>query len=286
MRLGYHTITWGGVVGDPVGVTSVKDAFYRVNGDMARAISEIGGLGYDGVEMFDGNVADFADGPERLTSLLDEAGVALVSVYTGANFIYREILDEELSRVTRAAELAQQFGAHSLIVGGGARRASGTQAGDHALLADALDTVSGIAASYGLEACYHPHLSTIVESPEELDELFSRTGIGFCPDTAHLVAGGGDPAQLIRRYADRIRHVHLKDVRLDPVCFLPLGVGQVDFDDVMTALGEIDYAGWLLVELDSYAGDPADAAAQSKNFLDRLLADSGNAASQQVGEHR
>ena len=49
MRLGYHTITWGGVVGDPVGVTSVKDAFYRVNGDMARAISEIGGLGYDGV---------------------------------------------------------------------------------------------------------------------------------------------------------------------------------------------------------------------------------------------
>ena len=48
MRLGYHTITWGGVVGDPVGVTSVKDLHYRVNGPMDRAITEIGSLGYEG----------------------------------------------------------------------------------------------------------------------------------------------------------------------------------------------------------------------------------------------
>ncbi len=27
MQFGCHTITWGGVVGDPVGVTSVKDLF-------------------------------------------------------------------------------------------------------------------------------------------------------------------------------------------------------------------------------------------------------------------
>ena len=42
MRLGYHTITWGGVVGDAVGVTSVKDLYYRANGPMDRAITEIG----------------------------------------------------------------------------------------------------------------------------------------------------------------------------------------------------------------------------------------------------
>ena len=278
MRLGYHTITWGGVVGDPVGVTSVKDLFYRVNGSMDRAIREIGAIGYDGVEMFDGNVADFADRPEALTGLLAEAGVELVSVYSGGNFIYREILPEELSRVARAAELAQQFGATSLVVGGGARRSAGTRDGDYTLLAQALDEVSDIATEHGLEACYHPHLSTIVESPEELERLFSRTRIGFCPDTAHLVAGGGDPAELIRRYPDRIRHVHLKDVRLDPLEFLPLGDGQVDFDDVLAALDESDYDGWLLVELDTYAGDPGAAAARSKTFLDHLLAASGAAA--------
>ena len=75
MRFGYHTITWGGVVGDPTGVTSVKDLFYRVNGSMERAVLEIASLGYEGVEMFDGNVHDFADRPEELSALLATAGV-------------------------------------------------------------------------------------------------------------------------------------------------------------------------------------------------------------------
>ncbi len=277
MRLGYHTITWGGVVGDPVGVTSVKDLFYRVNGPMDRAIAEIGSLGYEGVEMFDGNVADYATRPQELTTMLEDAGVELVSVYTGGNFIYDEILPDELHRVTRAAELAQQFGASNLVVGGGARRASGTKGGDYERLGAALDAVTDIAAAHGLAACYHPHLTTIVESPEDLDRLMAMTRIGFCPDTAHLAAGGGDPAALIRRYPDRLRHVHLKDLRRDPLEFLPLGLGQIDFADVRDALVESGYDGWLVVELDSYDGDPRDAAAHSKTFLDRLLATSGAA---------
>ncbi len=278
MRVGYHTITWGGVVGDPVGVTSVKDLHYRVNGPMDRAIAEIGSLGYDGIEMFDGNVADYADRPEELVALLEAAGVQLVGVYTGGNFIYDEILPEELSRVTRAAELAARFGATSLVVGGGARRASGTLEEDYKRLAAALDQVTDIATAHGLEACYHPHLTTIVESPEELDLLMPHTRIGFCPDTAHLAAGGGDPAELIRRYPDRVRHVHLKDARLSPLEFLPLGAGEIDLPGVLEALRETGYDGWLIVELDSYEGDPREAAAQSKTYLDRLLATSGPAA--------
>ena len=287
MRLGYHTITWGGVVGDPVGVTSVKDLFYRANGPMDRAIAEIGSLGYEGVEMFDGNVADYATRPQELTTMLEDAGVELVSVYTGGNFIYDEILPDELHRVTRAAELAQQFGAANLVVGGGARRASGTKDEDYERLGAALDAVTDIAAAHGLAACYHPHLTTIVESPEDLDRLMALTRIGFCPDTAHLAAGGGDPAALIRRYPDRLRHVHLKDLRRDPLEFLPLGVGQIDFADVHAALVESGYDGWLVVELDSYDGDPRDAAAHSKTFLDRLLATSGAAdARNHPGESR
>jgi inosose dehydratase len=66
MRLGYHTITWGGVVGDATGVTSVKDLYYRANGSMEQAVGDIAAVGYEGVEMFDGNVAAYADEPARL----------------------------------------------------------------------------------------------------------------------------------------------------------------------------------------------------------------------------
>ena len=74
MRLGHHTITWGGVVGDATGVTSVKDLCYRANGSMEQAIREIAAAGYEGTEMFDGNVADYADRPDDLRRLLDETG--------------------------------------------------------------------------------------------------------------------------------------------------------------------------------------------------------------------
>ncbi len=109
MKLGYCSITWGGVVGDPTGVTSIKDLFYRANGDALKAIADIGEVGYQGTEMFDGNVADFADRPDELTGALAAAGLELVSVYTGANFIYADVLPDELHRVRRAAQLAAQF---------------------------------------------------------------------------------------------------------------------------------------------------------------------------------
>lgn len=275
MKLGYHSITWGGVVGHPVGVTSIKDLFYVSNGSVEDAIRDIGSLGYQGTEMFDGNVAAYADEPEKLTSLLNANNLELVSVYTGANFIFADILPEEMWRIRRAAELAQQFGASRLVVGGGARRAAGTTDDDYKRLAEGLDLVVDIAESHGLLASYHPHLTTIVESPEEVARVLDMSSIGFCPDTGHLAAGGGDPAALIRAYPDRLRYVHLKDWRPDPFEWQPLGRGVLDFRDIITAVSETGYDSWLMVELDSFNGDPRDAAEISKRYLDSLLAEIG-----------
>ena len=233
MQLGYHTICWGGVVGDATGVTSVKDLYYRTPGSMETAIPDIAAAGYAGIEMFDGNVADYADQPAVLQGLLAEAGLELVIVYTGGNFIYGDLLDDELHRVPRAADLARQFGAGNLVVGGGARRPPAPRKPTTTALAPPSTTVTDIAEQRGLTACYHPHLTTIVESPDELDRIMPRSRIGFCPDTAHLAAGGGDPAELIRRYPDRVRHVHLKDFRRDPFAFLPLVRAMIDFADVL-----------------------------------------------------
>ena len=77
MRLGYHSITWGGVVGAPVGVTSVKDLYYRSNGSLADAVTDIAAVGYEGVEIFDGNLMDYAGRPGELRSLVGGSGLEL-----------------------------------------------------------------------------------------------------------------------------------------------------------------------------------------------------------------
>ena len=272
MKLGYSTITWGGVIGHPAGVTAVKDLFYVTNGDSIKAIADIAEAEYQGIEIFDGNLAAYSEQPEAFLDALKKAKLKLVSVYTGANFIYDDILEDEMHKIAQAAKLASDFGASRLVVGGGAKRASGERADDMAKLARALDQVVDLAASFGLECSYHPHLGTIVEDPEALERLMELSKISFCPDTAHLTAGGGNPVELIEKHADRLGHVHLKDFKYATGAFLPLGQGDIDFVGVIAAVKSSGYDSWLMVELDSYDGDPKEAAKISKQYLDELLA--------------
>lgn len=272
MRLSYQTITWGGVVGHPVGVTSIKDLFYLANGSTEAAINDIAGAGYAGVEMFDGNLRQYEERPDELRRLLDDAGLSLVAVYSGANFVYRDILADEFWRIEKAAALAATFGATNLVVGGGAQRSAGTTDEDYDRLAEGLDRVAEIAERAGLRPSYHPHLTTIVEGPDQVDRILSMTRIGFCPDTGHLAAGGGDPVDLIRRHIDRVTHVHLKDFTADPFGFHPLGRGGVDIPGVIRVLRDAGYDGWVTVELDEYDGPPAAAARESLRYVEPLLA--------------
>lgn len=265
VRLAYHANCWGDLGGNAVGVTSITQLTYRTFGDMDRAISEIGAAGYEGVELFDGNLLDYEGRYDTLRTTLGNAGVQLVAVYSGANFLFKDILDEELARIERAASAAAEMGAEHLVVGGGAKRAKGRQADDFKLLGAGLDRVCRVAEAAGLTAHYHPHLSTIVEGPEEVREIFKHTAINFCPDTAHLAAAGGDPAQQVREFKDRITYVHLKGLQREPFAFTPIDMGDLDNGAVIDALAESSFSGWVTNELDAWP-DPKGGAERSLRF--------------------
>jgi inosose dehydratase len=265
-RLAYHANCWGPLGGNAVGVTSISELNYRTFGDMAQAIGEIGALGYQGVELFDGNLLDYEARRQELRTVLSGAGVNLVAVYSGANFIFPDILGQELARIARAADAAAAFGAEHLVVGGGAKRVDGPKGDDHQRLGEGLEHVVAIAKDRGLKAHYHPHLTTIVEGPAEVDRIFSLTTIDFCPDTAHLAAAGGDVPALIRKHRSRISYVHLKGWSREPFAFTPLDRGDLDMVAIIKALAETDYRGWITAELDSWP-DPRDGAAKSLAFL-------------------
>jgi inosose dehydratase len=270
MRLSYQTITWGGVVGHPVGVTSIKDLFYMTNGSTEDALRDVAAAGYEGVEIFDGNLRQYEDSPAVLKRALADTGLKLVACYSGGNLIYKEILEEEFWRIDKAASLAAEFGAVNLVVGGGAQRSGGIREDDYDRLAEGLDRVTEIAEEYGLVASYHPHLTTIVEGPEQVDKILSKSKIGFCPDVAHLAAGGGDPVDLISRHADRVVYAHLKDFTPEPFAFLPLGRGAVDIPAVLGALKASAIGEWITVELDDFDGAAIDAARDSRRYLASL----------------
>jgi inosose dehydratase len=98
-------------------------------------------------------------------------------------------------------------------------------------------------------------------------------------DTAHSLAGGGNPAEAVAKYHERILLMHLKDtvdISMDtrgakyPFQFVELGRGRVDLPAVFTALEKVKYRGWAVVELDKVT-DKSTTAKQSAEISRKYL---------------
>jgi inosose dehydratase len=124
--------------------------------------------------------------------------------------------------------------------------------------------------SEGLRPLHHSHVGGVFETEDEITRLLDTLGpdiIGVGPDTGHLRWAGVDPAAFIRRYADRIGGIHIKDCfadYLDPAArteqgyhelsatkrlWAEPGRGVVDFDAVVAAMPE-EYDGDYTLEVD------------------------------------
>ncbi len=145
-----------------------------------------------------------------------------------------------------------------------------------------LDAVAGIMEPAGIKPCLHPHTNTQVMYEDEVDYVMQRSGIAFGPDTAHLMAGGSDPVEVCKRYADRIEFVHLKDVKKDKDVsvdaagkesfeiysdFLELGEGDVDLIGVFDVLDSAEYEGYITVELDRAPSSQRESAFKNMEYL-------------------
>ncbi len=112
--------------------------------------------------------------------------------------------------------------------------------------------------------------------------------MGWCLDIGHLAFGGGNAIDLLPRYANRVQHVHAKDVNgavlerakaegwsfgqaLAEFIFPPLGEGMARIPEVVEALQRVGYDGWYVIEQDT-APDPTATAAANRVYLEGLLA--------------
>ncbi len=122
-----------------------------------------------------------------------------------------------------------------------------------------------------------------------LDALHGREEFGFTFDPSHLHWQGIDPAEFVRRFADRIFHVHVKDAQLALNgrtgilgSYLPLGHpnrgwdfrspghGSIEWEAVIRALNAAGYSGPLSVEFKDAGMDREYGAEDACKFVKRL----------------
>lgn len=142
---------------------------------------------------------------------------------------------------------------------------------------------------YGICLTFHHHMGTVVQNPDEVKRLMENTDseyVSLLFDTGHFAYCGADPLEMAETYADRIRHVHLKDIRpeivqkvkketlsfLDGVrlgAFTIPGEGAIDFEPVFRALEAAGYEGYMVVEAeqDPEKANPFEYALKARKFI-------------------
>lgn len=145
-----------------------------------------------------------------------------------------------------------------------------------------LERVVDRAEARGILAVVHPHVGTMIESREAVQRLLETSTAQLCLDTGHLLVGGTDPLELVRRYPDRIGIAHLKDVRAEVAgrvaagelgfvqavregMFVPLGQGDCGIADIVGLLQDAGYTGWYVMEQDAVLESARDADAAKQD---------------------
>src|SRR3984957_1281907 len=217
IHYGYAAMTWGK--------------------DEKQAIDDIAATGFAGVQFRAEAVAEFQ--PADLKERLPGPQVNFVALSSG-DVSLDEDPSAQIAKHTANAKFVRDAGGLYLQVLDQLKaypRKSSLE--DCKKLGKLLTELGKATLDLSVPLCYHNHMNTIGESPEHIDVILESSDPKFVRlelDTAHSVAGGGDPAKAIEKYHDRLLFLQLKDVVDSPMTdnakypftWVELGRGRVN----------------------------------------------------------
>jgi inosose dehydratase len=265
-----------------------------------QCVSEMALAGFHGCSVGHKYPAD----PAVLKSALDLRGLQVSEPWVSTHFTINDMEQQTIDTFENRLAFIQAMGGTDLVVAEFGRSSHllpiglfanrpvfGDQEWD--LLSKGLNRLGEIAASSGMRLCYHHHMGTGVMTRADVDRLMASTDpelVHLLLDTAHLAFAGDDPLAAAKAYADRIKHVHLKDIRpavvskvreenlsfqdaIEEGVFTVPGDGAIDFVPVLEVLASAGYEGWLVVEAeqDPAKANPLEYALKARTYLRDVL---------------
>lgn len=134
--------------------------------------------------------------------------------------------------------------------------------------------ITNVFNNHGKYFMYHNHDREFVKENgililDRLAELFSPEEMGFTLDTYWIQRGGGDPAQWIDKFKNRVPCIHLKDYAYNGKMSV-IGEGNINFSRVFEN-AENSGTKYMLVEQDDCNGEnPFDCLNRSYKYLHSL----------------
>jgi D-psicose/D-tagatose/L-ribulose 3-epimerase len=257
-----------------------------------KAAGEAANIGYKGIEIQPDHLSSepanlSANERNAIRNVLRECQLSFVGLHAflkAPASLQLVSNDAELRRkswsvFSAMVELAADFADNSkerpiLAFGSGKQRMQVGVSKTEALarLADGLAAVARVAEARKVQVLLEPlapHLCPIVNTLDEAMVLVRRVNspaIQTMFDTHNTVAETLPVDTLLRRHIKSIRHVHFNEMdgRYP-------GAGDYTFSTVLRALQQLNYKGWLSVEVFDFKPDGVTVARRAFEHLDRQL---------------
>ena len=279
----------------PIGWTNDDMPDLGAENTFQQCVSEMALAGFSGCEI--GN--KYPTDPVELKKALDLRKMRIANRWF-SSFILSKPFEEVEADFRKNCAFLQAMGAKRI---GASEQSRSIQGTDKAVfdckpvmtdeewkkLCAGLNRLGEIALEYGISLVYHHHMGTVVQTPEEIDRLMEGTDpklFSLLYDTGHLAYMGADYLGVLKKHVNRIKHVHLKDVRPEVVAkvkenhlsflqgvrmgtFTVPGDGSIDFKPVFDILDKAGYEGWLLVEAeqDPAVANPFEYALKAREYI-------------------
>jgi inosose dehydratase len=236
----------------------------------SRVLGEMSALGLPATEL--GAPGFLPDTPEAVRETLGQFDMTLIGGFTPFVLHDQARRAEAIAEARRVAGLFQRAGATEIVSAvvldenWSIPRPLDRDEQRHML--EMFGVIDEICAEYGLQQVLHPHVQTMVETADDMNRVLDGCDVKWCLDTGHMALGGQDPVAFAKEAADRVGHVHLKDVNMSLApalmareitimqgvqqgLFTPLGQGDVAIAEVVEVLEGSGYRGWYVIEQDT-----------------------------------
>ena len=263
LKIGYSAITW--------------------SGNDVQAMKDIAALGFKGIQLRSNILKEYGTKPEAVKELLKQYNLEFPMFSSGSANINTGDDEAVIQMHLDHASFVKSVGGKFIQVTNSSRPKEGVPSqSDLQKYGRILNEIGKRTRDIGIQTTYHNHMHQLGETPQEVDVILENCdseNVKLLLDVAHYHQGGGDPVKAIRQYQNRIKALHLKDVRpkggsdSKAYTFVELGQGKVDLPGVFKVLEEIKFKGWGIIELDAVPEkekSPRQCAEITRTYLQTL----------------
>lgn len=251
------------------------------DGEIDNNLQVVKNLGYDGVDLFVDNISDEQIDKLRIAFEENKIEIAMyLAIFLAEKGVNLSISDRE-KRKAYVEDYKEQIikghriGTKLMPIGfiRGARDVSEKNGDCLRRLSESLSELCDFAASKEITLCLEPinryeiNLLNNVEESLEFLSCFHLDHMGLLLDTFHMNIEDKSFEDSIRMAGCKIKHFHTPDSNR-----LAAGAGHINFNEIIKALKDIRYEGYLMLEAYPQP-DAIICATQSVAFLRQKIAE-------------